>query len=229
MSSFFNFFSRSLTYEIPQQNVKRIQDIDLTNNSITYQQNTGSFNCGVTVSCEDAETLINIMKAKKEQLTQSTTAAMTESLNKLKGNINSIDASKIQDLFNQINTLKMQYEDLKKQDAIKLKTEISDVNVPVYISVKKPNSSTKASTIQGTIKTLNLAKRTVTIEYTTSQNTVELLRDYPINKLCIGNKECKIEIGSGTVTKGTTESVPTTQPAKSELKLQTQPETQMHK
>jgi hypothetical protein len=49
---------------------------------------------------------------------------------------------------------------------------------------------------KGTVKSINLLNKTVSIEYENMKNVPEILYDVPISKLCIQTAQCNIEIGN---------------------------------
>lgn len=206
----FNWFSNSTATAQTVADSKKIENLDLADNKITYQHIEDK-TCKVAIDCENAKRLINVMKYSLTNINSTVETKTVEELNALKEKITKTDINNIniQDLSKQFDALKNTYSSTQKQVADQLKkdqTEFKEKSTgfaktaePIKVEVFTKTSG-QIFTVTGTIKSFNLSKKTVNVSFTNKNGKAETITDLPITKICIKDNNCTIEIGSGQVT-----------------------------
>ncbi|AYV76092.1 MAG: hypothetical protein Terrestrivirus4_140 [Terrestrivirus sp.] len=204
MSDYFSkLFSKTTNVEAKVSNVKKINDVDLINNGITYQNQLSPDTCKVTIDCENAQNLVIVMKYNVTKINESIYKDLDTKFKGLKEEVSKMDVHQSQKLFTTIKAYEKEYTNTKKQADTKMKGNISDMTVDqsgfkkrlsiqviVYFKGRYGVEEKK-----GTVKSINLLNKTVSVEYENMKNVPEILYDIPISKLCIKTAQCNIEIG----------------------------------
>lgn len=206
MADYFSklFGPKTSNIEAKVSNVKKINDIDFINEGITYQNQVSPDTCKVAIDCENAQNLVNVMKFNITKINESVYKDLTAKFTALQEEISKMDVHQSQKLFNKVKAYEKEYAIIKKQADTKMKANISDmtlnqsgftkrITIKVIVYFK---GQYKTEEKLGTIKSINLLNKTVSVEYENMKNIPEVLLDIPISKLCIQTAQCNIEIGT---------------------------------
>jgi len=185
------------TFEtIKTYNVKNLQTRLKDNELLIKTTNLTALKCKIILDCDNAKKLSANLVAITKESDDIYDKTLDSIIKEIKDKATSLNVTNIQQFANNIDVLKCQINksiglaQRARHNIRKIsKMPSSKIICKLYLKNKE---------VEGYITSINLARKSVDIEFINENNNKEKLLAIDISKLCIEGKNCIIEIGKKT-------------------------------
>lgn len=186
---------KNLATSAQENKVVTAATFDLINDEFTVKSMPNK-KCKIAISCENAQKLMSEMKAKIAGSSKEYNIEITNFADYIKKTVE-VDVKNYQTVFDEIKRLKEQIDKFKtiRDKNLKVDGNASPL-IKVHVFVKGSNAD-DITVMNGTIRTFNISKKSVTVTYPNAVGKTETLENIEINKLCITSSECPPPAQSG--------------------------------